>query len=265
MSANDVKVEIYYQSVFSDIPDELEYDLIVIDEVQHEAAQSLQYKLEQMGDKPIIGLTATPDRPDGLLLKMDTIIAPISRQQAVDEGYLAPTNLYSFVDGSERIKGFIVKDILENYAENMGQTMIFLRTKKEVRMIEEFLIKKGYKAVAILDQANQDLDILLDDFSKGHVQFLINCSKIDEGIDVSGCQTVLIGKTLGSIIRLNQIIGRAARPDSECNVYEIINPLSRSNLDTTAVVGTPEVHKLVFKNDQDRWTEMEFNYTSDIM
>lgn len=260
-----ITVEIYYQSAFSEIPNNIFYDIVVIDEVHHESCMTIQYRLDQMGDKPIIGLTATPDRPDGLLIKFDKIVNPISRMQAVEQGFLAPTSIYSFVDGSERNKGYIVKDILASYADSMGQTMIFLRTKKEVAFILDYLISQNKKAVSITSQTNTEVDEMLDAFSRGDIQFLVNCNKIDEGIDVKGCQTVLIGKTLGSIVRLNQIIGRAARPDSECNVFEIINPLSRTNLDTTVVVGTPESHKLIFKDIDDKWTELEFDYTSDCM
>jgi superfamily II DNA or RNA helicase len=260
-----ISVEIYYQSAFSEIPNNIFYDIVVIDEVHHESCMTIQYRLDQMGDKPIIGLTATPDRPDGLLIKFDKIVNPISRMQAVEQGFLAPTSIYSFVDGSERNKGYIVKDILASYADVMGQTMIFLRTKKEVSFILDFLLSQNKKAVSITSQSNNEVDEILDSFSCGEVQFIVNCNKIDEGIDVKGCQTVLIGKTLGSIVRLNQIIGRAARPDSECNVYEIINPLSRTNLDTTVVVGTPESHKLIFKDIDDNWSELEFDYTSETL
>lgn len=58
---------------------------------------------------------------------------------------------------------------------------------------------------------------------------------------------------------LNQIIGRAARPDSECNVWELINPMSGRNLDTTVVVGTPASHRLVNK-ERGEWVERQFDY-----
>jgi len=59
---------------------------------------------------------------------------------------------------------------------------------------------------------------------------------------------------------LNQIIGRAARPDSECQVFELINPLSGSNLDTTVVVGTPKRHVLCSSVGNGKFREREFDY-----
>jgi len=103
------------------------------------------------------------------------------------------------------------------------------------------------------------LNILLDQFSEGAVQFIVNCNKINEGVDVKGCTDVLLGRQFGSYAQLNQVIGRAARPDSPCNVWELINPLSARNLDTTVVVGTPEFHRLVGK-EGGQWVERQFNY-----
>ncbi len=259
--ADASNVEFIQQSAFQDIPDESEWDIACIDEAHHEAMMSIQYRLDRLGDKPIIGLTATPDRADGCLIKFETIINPISRELAVEEGFLSPTFLHSIVDTNVKNKVPITKQIIDHYGHQFGQTMMFFRTKNEVREIETYLLEQGYSAIAILDQSNIQLDAILDDFSAGKFQFIINCKKINEGVDVAGCSDVFLGRSFGSYPQLNQVIGRASRPDCECNVWELINPLSGSNLDTTVVVGTPEQHRLLSKiNGQ--WIEQEFEYTS---
>lgn len=256
-------IELIVQSCFSKISDDMiarGWDITCLDEAHHEAMMTIQLQLEKIGDIPILGLTATPDRADGSLIKFEEIVEPISREQAVAEGWLAPTKLYSFVDAPERDKSEIVKDILNGYVEKMGQTMVFVRTKREVHEIILHLRKLKKKAVAILAQSDKEVDRILDDFSEGKYQFVVNCNKINEGVDIKRCESVLLGRTYGSYPQLNQVIGRASRPDSECRVWEIINPLSGRNLDTTVVVGTPEVHKLVYRvNNQ--WIEEAFDYT----
>lgn len=262
--ASDNNVELITQSMFSAIPQDVidrGWDIAVLDESHHEAAASFQYHLELLGDFPIIGLTATPDRADGCLIKFDTIINPISRIEAVEQGYLAETNIHSFVDVPSKEKVDVLTDILTNYAHQMGQTMVFVRTKKEVRMIEHVLTQLGYNAVGILEQSAKAVNTILDQFSSKEVQFLVNCNKINEGVDVKGCTDVLLGRQFGSYPQLNQVIGRAARPDSDCNVWELINPLSGRNLDTTVIVGTPAYHRLVSK-EAGKWVEREFNYVS---
>lgn len=260
--AADSNVELITQSMFSDIPQDVidaGWDVCVLDESHHEAASSFQYHLEKLGDFPIIGLTATPDRADGCLIKFDVIINPISREQAVAEGYLAPTRIHTFVDVPSKEKVDVLTDIFMNYSSQMGQTMVFVKTKKEVRAITLLLETIGHTAVGILDQSEKELNTVLENFSKGTIKFIVNCNKINEGVDVKGCTDVVLGRQFGSYPQLNQVIGRAARPDSDCNVWELINPLSGRNLDTTVVVGTPEYHRLVSK-EGGSWIEREFEY-----
>jgi len=259
--AVESNIEFIPQSAFTDIPENLEWDVACIDEAHHEAMASIQYQLEKMGEKPIIGLTATPDRADGCLIKFEDIHSLISREQAVKEGFLAPTRLNSIIDTPARDKTAALMRLFTAYADEMEQTMVFVRTKKEVRTITEFLNSVGHNARSILTQTEREVDQLLNDFSAKEFQFVVNCNKINEGVDVKYCSSVVLGRQFGSYPQLNQVIGRAARPDSDCNVWELINPLSGRNLDTTVVVGTPERHRLI-STVQGEYVEQEFEYVS---
>lgn len=259
--ADAAGVQFIPHSAFQDIPPGVVWDVACIDEAHHEAMQTIQFRLDRLGRKPIIGLTATPDRADGMLIKFETIVAPISREQAVKEGWLAPTYLNSIVDTPAQNKVPITKMILDQFSHEFGQTMMFFRTKKEVSEVNEYLCKLGYKSIAILNQSNKELDDTLNRFSAGKIQFLLNCNKINEGIDVKGCTDVFLGRQYGSYPQLNQVIGRASRPDSDCRVWELVNPLSGRNLDTTVVVGTPERHRLISKR-HGKWIEQDFDYVS---
>lgn len=257
-------VELVTLSMFSDIPPDVltkGWDIAILDEAHHESCMSFQLQLEQIGDRPVLGITATPDRADGCVIKFSTIINPISREQAVREGYLAETELNTFVDVPSVDKTPILTDILRSYIDQMSQTMIFVRTKAEVRALANVINDMGKVAVAILNQSDKELDAVLDQFSAGEVQFIINCNKISEGVDVKGCTDVVLGRQVGSYPMLNQIIGRAARPDSECRVWELVNPLSGTNLDTTVVTGTPASHRLISKVGG-VWKERQFDYTT---
>lgn len=261
--ANAENVEFIEQSAFSDIPPEVleRVDVVCLDEAHHEAMTTIQYHLDKFAHLPMIGLTATPERADGCLIKFDVIINPISREQAVAEGWLAPTRIHTFVDVPSKHKIDVLTDIFENYAHQMGQSMVFVRTKAEVRALAELINSLGYPAVGITDQTERALNDILNQFSEGEIQFVVNCNKINEGVDVVGCTDVILGRQFGSYPQLNQVIGRAARPDSDCNVWELINPLSGRNLDTTVVVGTPEYHRLISK-EGGKWVEREFDYVT---
>ena len=257
-------VDFVAQSAFADLPKEVletGWDVACIDEAHHEAMSSIQYQLDLLGDKPIIGLTATPDRADGCVIKFDHIVEPISREQAVKEGWLAQTRIHTFVDVPSKDKTGVLTDIFTNFGDQMGQTMVFVKTKKEVSDVTLALLNLGYTAVGVTNQRERDLNRILDEFSAGTLQFIVNCSKINEGVDVKGCTDVILGRQFGSYPQLNQVIGRASRNDSECNVWELVNPLNGRNLDTTVVVGTPEFHRLVSK-EGGKWVERKFDYVS---
>lgn len=262
--ADSLNVDIITQSIFSDITQDVidaGWDLTVLDEAHHESCSSFQYHLERLGGAPIIGMTATSDRADGCLIKFEEIINPISREQAVAEKWLAETNLNTIVDTPSKDKTEVTQMIIDEFGHEFGQTMMFFRTKREVRTITQYLTDAGFKAIAVLDMSEKDLDATLDAFSAGKFQFILNCNKINEGVDVANCTDVYLGRQFGSYPQLNQVIGRAARPDSECNVWELINPLSSRNLDTTIVVGTPATHRLISKK-RGKWIQQVFDYTT---
>lgn len=257
-------VEIITHSIFSDLP-QAEFDkgidVIICDEGHHEAMASFQFHLEILGDYPIIGLTATPERADGMVIKFQEIIEPISRQDAVDQGYLAQTYLNTVVDSSAKNKVEVTKKVLDTYLDEFEQTLMFFRTKKECRDVVDYLRSKGKKAVALVSEKAEVVQEALDAFSRGEIQFITNCSVISEGVDVKNCSHIVLGRAVNSYPLLNQILGRAARPDKDCIVFEFVNPLSGSNLDTTVVTGTPEEHRLISWR-KGKWTERFFDYTS---
>lgn len=259
--ASAAGVNFQVQSAFSSIPEGTKRDIVCIDEAHHEAMMTIQYQLDEYGQTPIIGLTATPDRADGHIIKFEEIIEPLTRLQAVEEGWLAETYLNTIVDSPDKNKVPITKDVIDTFGSQFGQTMMFFRTKAEVREVRDYLVASGYRAIAILDQNAAEVNRILESFSDGEVQFLLNCNKINEGVDVKGCTDAYLGRQFGSYPQLNQVIGRAARPDSECRVWELVNPIHGKNLDTTVVVGTPVEHRLLSKRGGE-WKEQLFNYTS---
>ena len=263
--ADENGVELILQSCFSEIPAEVMekgWHVALLDEAHHEAMSTIQFQLEKIGDRPIIGATATDERADGSVIKFEEIIEPITREQAVDEGYLAPTRLHSIVDPTSGDKTGIITSVLDEFHMDIGQMMVFVKTVKEAEAINKHLVdvlKK--KSICITKQKEKVVNDTLDAFSNGDIQFIVNCNKINEGVDVKGCTDVFCGRQYGSYPQLNQVIGRAARPDSACNVWELINPLNGKNLDTTVVVGTPEMHRLLYKR-AGAWEEREFPVTT---
>lgn len=247
---NKKPVEVCYQMYSEKLEEDDDIDLVIYDECQHEACLTIQEFLGNAGKFPSLGMTATPERSDNCLLKFDVVVEPISRNEAVDMGYICETDINTIVDTSSKDKTGLLKEILLNFHQEMKQTMIFVRTKKEIREVVDFINKNIGEDAARgcgIDK-DEDIDDLLDTFGEGDYKFLVSCRKLGEGIDVPGVTDVIFARNIGSLIDLNQYIGRAARPDVyECRVWEFVNCLSDGNLDTTEVVGIPKSHRLINK------------------
>jgi superfamily II DNA or RNA helicase len=233
-------------STFGTIPNDLRWDIAFLDEAHHEAMLTFQYKLEQVSKTPIIGLTATPSRADGVLCKFSKFVETLSREDAVAAGFLADSSVYSFIDSPAREHVDMVMDIVELKQKDLGQTMVFVRTKHEAVDLQQRLAALKLTSVALVNVKEKTLNAELIKFEKGEVQFVISCNKIGEGTDVKGCESIIIGRTTQSLPLLNQLIGRSARPDCESKIFEIINPLSNSNLTASDVVD-PHHHEIWYK------------------
>lgn len=222
------------------------WDITCLDEAHHESMSTFQLYLESITNAPLIGLTATPYRPDNCILKFEAEVREIEREESVKMGYLAESDLISIINfGSKNYIDFL-KRVFHDFRDHIGQTIVAVKTKKEVKELANGLTEMGFVGVcAILDQKGDELNQILDDFSAGKYSILVNCNKINEGIDVANCDTVMLCRSYDSVIQLNQTIGRASRPDSGCTVFEIINPMEKKK-NALDVVKEAKSHKFCF-------------------
>lgn len=92
-----------YEDIFKALPSEY-YDYIVIDEAHHMVADSYRNILRHFSPKLLIGLTATPERMDGVSLLPDfdhQISAEIRLPMALDEGLLTPFQYLCISDDTD--------------------------------------------------------------------------------------------------------------------------------------------------------------------
>ena len=116
------------------------YDYIVVDEVHHGAAASYQKLLTYFNPKIMLGLTATPERSDGLdILKYfnDRIASEIRLHEAIDRELLVPFQYFAVTDEAD----------LSNIKFTRGQfneselEELYLRDDNRVKTIYDSLMK----------------------------------------------------------------------------------------------------------------------------
>lgn len=247
--------EILYCTMNANFDYRFNPDLIIIDEGHHEGCTTIQLRIHnEYGNRPQILMTATDVRLDKLQLKYDVIVEPLTREEAVEHGYIMNSGLNTFIDTVGRNKSQLVVEIIENFHAQMDMSLVFLRTKNEVMMVADELDRIGLTYAALLDQTPEEVDTILNEFSEGKYKFILNCKRLGEGVDVSGVSDVIIGRTLTSYTQLNQIIGRSVRLGSESRVWEIVDPLSGTNLDSTKILGEPEYHNL-WSKEKGEWVQ----------
>lgn len=242
-------VELITQSAYKSVPQHVideGWDITFIDEAHHEAMMSIQNLLDELGDIPIIGFTANPERGDSLILKFEKFIMPISKYEAIKDGYISEPGVNTIIDTGTIDKTNLIIDLVKRYNKHMGNSIVFFRTNDECEKFFYWCLDNGLTAQWLNTGSTEDmLDMALDDLSKGNIQFLINCKKVDEGIDVLNCTDVILARQFGSKAEKEQLIGRAIRPDTPCTVWEFQNPYSDS-VEATQVIGSYRFRRLLF-------------------
>ena len=88
-------------SGLADLPPD-HFDVVIVDEFHHAAATSYEKVLDHLAPVELLGLTATPERSDGLPILHwfdDRIAAELRLWDAIDQQHLAPFMYFGIHDG----------------------------------------------------------------------------------------------------------------------------------------------------------------------
>lgn len=212
-------------------------DFIIIDEAHRSGAASYKRLFEHYIDAVIIGLTATPERLDGLPLDMfQEIIVVAQPRDLAMAGYIMSPICYS-VDESELPDLSEVKKTAGDY--NKGQLSIAVSKRKIIGSITEHwkaraegrstiayavtvdhskLIIEAFRECGVtaahLDAKTPmgDREVLLGKFSLGEILVLSQVDLLVEGIDIPRTKCIVQARPTESLTIYLQSIGRELRP-----------------------------------------------------
>lgn len=223
------------------------FDVIVVDEAHHATADSYLkiWKhfglLDDTGQKvaspaiPLIGLTATPGRGDGVGLNnvFDEILYQMSLQKAIEDGWLVPVyawtiNTTTSLDGVKTRLGDyaegelakavctdsrneIIFEACQNHAKGL-KTLIFCVNIEHSIQVAEYFRQNGVQAKHISgDMKEQEREGVLNWFSKTPGAVLTNCQLVTEGVDISSIECVVMARPTKSGVLYAQCLGRGTR------------------------------------------------------
>lgn len=189
-------------------------DLVIWDEAHHTAAESYRAIAAQYPDAYHLGLTATPQRADGVGLRdaFDEIVVGATVRELTDAGLLAECDVLR-PDG--RLQG-LAAEPWQAWVDHAGgrPTVAFCRTVKESKALALTLQSRGVRAVHLDGTTPRALrDTMLSDFAAGRVDVLCNVFVLTEGWDSPRAKVCLLARGCGSEGAYLQMVGRVLRVD----------------------------------------------------
>jgi len=216
------------------------YDYIVIDEFHHAAANSYRHLLEYFKPRVLLGLTATPERADGLdvLSFFDHhITAEIRLPDAINKKLLCPFQYFGITDSVSYDQvawtrgGYDKKEIDNLLTGNDMRAMLVIKKLREVlldvrqarglcfcvsqghaRYMAHKFSEAGIPSIALtadssLDKRNNAQRSIV----QGEINFICVVDLFNEGIDIPEIDTVAFLRPTESLTIFLQQLGRGLR------------------------------------------------------
>lgn len=233
------------------------FDLIIIDEFHHAAANTYQRVLEYFEPEFLLGITATPDRMDNkdIYGVCDGNVAyQMHFTEAIEKQWLAPFKYYGVYDETDYTK---VKWIGTKYdreellavqlREDMAQktlkawaqhkqtrTLVFCSSIKQAAFLSNFFNGHGFKTIALhsgqIEVSRKDAIFLLEN---GEIDAIFTVDLFNEGIDIPAVDTLLIVRPTESLAVFTQQVGRGLRRHRDktyCTIIDLIGNYRNADL-----------------------------------
>ncbi len=231
------------------------FDVVIVDEFHHAAASSYASLLEHVEPVELLGLTATPERADGLdiLHYFDgRIAAELRVWDAIDQQYLVPFRYYGIYDGLDlrqvpwrRGQGYDVGALTNVYTANhvwVGQLIAqmyervadvgsmralgFCVSIEHARFMAEQFVMRGIPSRAVWgDSTPEERHSAVAALVSGQIAVLFTVDLFNEGIDLPNVDTLLMVRPTESGTLFLQQLGRGLRRaegKAECTVLDFV-------------------------------------------
>ncbi|HVS38997.1 MAG TPA: DEAD/DEAH box helicase family protein [Gemmataceae bacterium] len=159
-------------------------DLLVVDEAQHDAAQSMTHLHQVVRPRFILGLSATPFRADRVKLCFDAVLKDAGIASLIQDGYLSPYHHYTIPRHTpQSVAEFYLRD-----RERWGKTLLSFHTLQQCREADGLLRAAGVRSDVV--SGDSDRDAQIEAFRSGRLDVLSNCLMLGEGFDCPELKTV---------------------------------------------------------------------------
>lgn len=241
------------------------FGTIIVDEAHHATSASYRAILDWFPEAKILGVTATPDRGDGVAVGgvIDTLAFDYGLRQGIEDGYLAPMRVLAIdtpsIDlstvrttkqehGRDLAAGDLAKQMsgeaqLHELAgpiakESEGrQTIVFVPSVEVAHELARVLgpYLGGGDKVRALDgtTAKETRADTLKAYRSGELRMLVNCALFTEGFDAPETSCVAVARPTKSRALYAQMVGRGTRlapGKTDCLVLDLAPANGRHSL-----------------------------------
>lgn len=251
------------QSLYKRVEQLPKFDLVVVDECHHTASKTYRKVLEAVGDTPVLGLTATPERGDkaGLDDDYEKIVYELQLLQAIKDGYLVDLRSKQIeldinFDGikttagdlnqgqlsTEMIRAGVPQGVADAYVEHARDKkgIIFTVSIDQAIRTAEELNNRGICAEWISGSIKEsEREAILNRLKTGQTQVVVNCMVLTEGFDEPSVDCVVIARPTKSKPLYLQMIGRGSRlapGKKDCLILDVTGVSKRHSLVTVPVL-----------------------------
>ena len=185
--------------------------LLIPDEAHHYLSTEWNKLMDPYRGVPVVGFTATPQRPDGTALgeMFDELIEVATISELVEAGHLVPITV---IGPPSRLEGSDIVDpvaSLEKYAPNR-KAVLFASSVAHGRELARRLGSDAGYIDGTTDPAERAAT--LRDFDAGRIRVLVNVFVLTEGWDCPSVEVCVMARGCSSPATFLQMIGRIRRP-----------------------------------------------------
>jgi superfamily II DNA or RNA helicase len=217
------------------------FDVVIVDEFHHAAAPSYASLLERVRPTELLGLTATPERSDGMPILQwfdNRLAAELRLWDAIDQHRLAPFVYYGIHDGVDfrqvpwrRGHGYDVEGLskvltaddaiarmvisqLQSRVDDIGaiRALGFCVSVDHARFMSRVFNESGIPSTAVWASSTAtERASALGDLAAGKINVLFSVDLFSEGVDVPTVDTLLMLRPTDSPTLFLQQLGRGLR------------------------------------------------------
>jgi superfamily II DNA or RNA helicase/HKD family nuclease len=231
------------------------FDVVIVDEFHHAAAASYDRLLNHLKPQQLLGLTATPERSDGVSVLHwfdDRIAAELRLWDAIDQHRLTPFAYYGIADALDlrdipwrRGRGYDeraltnvitatdvwARYVLRQFADHFGdpprvRALGFCVSVDHARYMARVFSEHGVVAVAVTaETGDTERAQALKDLERGHVRVVFSVDLFNEGVDLPAVDALLMLRPTESPLLFLQQLGRGLRKaegKAVCTVLDFV-------------------------------------------